>query len=427
MTIVGGALLLLFTGAMLALPFGILVWVLYFQPRREGRRWATLASELGLELEPWQSSHAMSIFAGKGPSIKQRMLGARGGVQIAVGVRIVVTGSGKNRSVTYYTYVEAYFRRSLGMDLRVSPTGKLGRLVRSVVGESDVQLGDERLDPYYDIRGREPDHVRALLTLPYVREPLAWCASERVPIALSDARVRCERRGKFFEPGLISRSLDTVVDVARRIASARAQVGPSGAERAMTAGWQAIAAQRGLDLVAGVLSGRIEGAHVEVRGQLGGGFQTTFTARFDRRLGVGLVLKRQGLFHGIRKLLGMQDIETGDAAFDARFVVQGRPPEVVRGLLTSEVRASLVALQEQSSSLLVEDDYVSAEVEWLVTDSGLARFRDGRHRAAGGRAARRRAARARALPPRVRGGSSRERVDRAREERGSAQYAGGGV
>lgn len=98
---------------------------------------------------------------------------------------------------------------------------------------------------------------------------------------------------------------------------------------------------------------------------------------FDRPLGLGLSLTRQNGFSRLGALIGMEDIETGDAAFDGRFVVKGRPEHVVRAVLKPEVRARLVQLQEQASELRVEDDRLRADVGWLVSepawlDAGIA-------------------------------------------------------
>jgi hypothetical protein len=83
---------------------------------------------------------------------------------------------------------------------------------------------------------------------------------------------------------------------------------------------------------------------------------------------MGLKLERQGALSGLGALLGMQDIRTGDATFDDRFVVKGMPEASVRAALTPFVRQTLIALQEQASLLVVEDNLLRAEVGWLVTE-----------------------------------------------------------
>ncbi len=69
----------------------LFAWSLYFRPKWEGERWARTAASLGLTLEPRTRAHDIGFF-GSGPTIKQQMIGERGGVPVRVGIRIVVTG-----------------------------------------------------------------------------------------------------------------------------------------------------------------------------------------------------------------------------------------------------------------------------------------------------------------------------------------------
>jgi hypothetical protein len=58
----------------------------------------------------------------------------------------------------------------------------------------------------------------------------------------------------------------------------------------------------------------------------------------------------EGLFTGIRKFFGAQDLEIGDAAFDARYLIQGSPPTWVRETLNPDVRRGLDTLFELGAS-----------------------------------------------------------------------------
>jgi len=165
--------------------------------------------------------------------------------------------------------------------------------------------------------------------------------------------------------------VDNAVELSRRLVSASDVLGPSHLERVIGEVWRAIAEARGLSLHVdrNMLSGRTEGVHLEVHAaQHGDVYRTTFLVRFDRALGIGLRLERQAGLSMLGALVGMQDIETGDAAFDKRFVVKGQPESAVRAALTPEVRARLVSLQAHASSLTVEDDHLRADVGWLVSE-----------------------------------------------------------
>ena len=54
---------------------------------------------------------------------------------------------------------------------------------------------------------------------------------------------------------------------------------------------------------------------------------------------------RKGLFSGLGKMLGMQDIEVGDAEFDEAFIVKGNEESRVRSLLSSPRIRQLVQAQ----------------------------------------------------------------------------------
>lgn len=358
------------SAALTVLPFALIFYLHFWQPRRWARAWVATAQALGLELEPYQAHHRINYFAGSGPSIKQRMLGRRGGLDIEVGVRIVVSGSGKNRSVHYYTYARAYFGRDLNMGLTVTPVGWLGRVVSDVAGQSDVQIGDQSLDRAYTIRGIDPPHVRALLTVPYVVDALQAATRSRFQPYVSDSELRFEEGSRVLDAPSLGFALDQAVDLARRVIAAHEQIGPSDTERAIEAALRDVASRRALayDARQRRLTGRVEGMHVEVDAQVRGQHRwTRFTTRFDRPLGVRLRLTRQGALSGIGKLLGMQDVEVGDPVFDARFVVKGAPEAAVRAVLGPEVCARLTTLSEQSAKLTVEDDHIEADVAYPMT------------------------------------------------------------
>ena len=70
--------------------------------------------------------------------------------------------------------------------------------------------------------------------------------------------------------------------------------------------------------------------------------------RFDTKLPGSVRIAPEGMFTGLRKLLGTQDISIGDPSFDKEFLIQGAPEKWVRKTLSSELRARLGALAEMS-------------------------------------------------------------------------------
>ncbi len=362
---------LCFFGGFAVLFGGLLAAAIYFSvhaARRSGRRWAEAAQRLGLTLV---GQPRRGLFTGSGPSIRQTMEGERAGLRVQVGMRIVSSGSGKNRQTHYYSYAKAFFPTSLELGLAVTPTSFLSRAWTALVGASDLQLGDARIDEPYRIAAADEAAARALLTVPYLAEALIHGAHGSFEPYVSDTELRFEMSGQCLDAGPLGGALDQAVDLARRVLAARAEIGPTGTEDLVDRAWRPIAEARGLsiDLPQTRMSGRVEGVHVEVDAQLRGQRRVTvFTARFDRSLGVGLKLTRQSSLHAVGKLFGMVDVETGDPAFDDRFVVKGQPADAVKALLTPAVREQLVLLQQQAELLEVEDDRLSAVIGWLIRD-----------------------------------------------------------
>jgi hypothetical protein len=71
--------------------------------------------------------------------------------------------------------------------------------------------------------------------------------------------------------------------------------------------------------------------------------------------GFRFTVYRKGFFSDIAKLMGMQDIEIGDAAFDNDFIVKGTDESQVRALLASDRVRRLIAAQP-AMYLTVKDD-----------------------------------------------------------------------
>ncbi len=372
-------LILLVLGAGFVAMLALIVVLTIYRGRQRGRDWAAAAGQLGLTLGP--ATHR-APFAGDRPTIHMPMRGARAGLPVEIGIKVVIRHGANNRRYReLWTYVRVSFPRSLDLGLAAHTTGFVGRAFQALAGQTDVQVGDPELDAAYEIKAADPGLVARLFQVPYLREALMWHA-HHAPMKpwVGDGQVYASVKRVVTDPGALATTLDNLVDLARRVLAARAQIGPSEGERAVQEQWRQVAERRGLALdVEGTrMSGRTEGVYVEVDAQLVKQQRwTVFTVRFDRPLGASLKMTRQSSLHSIGKLLGMQDIEVGDPAFDARFLIKGSPPDRVRALLTPEVRARLAELSDRASALEVHDDRLEARVGWLVAqaadvDSGLA-------------------------------------------------------
>jgi len=85
---------------------------------------------------------------------------------------------------------------------------------------------------------------------------------------------------------------------------------------------------------------------------------TTYTrmrAPYINKDGFRFTMRRKGLFGGMDRLAGMQDIETGDAGFDQAFVVQSNDESKVRALFANPTIRRLIE-EQPAMRLEVKDD-----------------------------------------------------------------------
>lgn len=132
--------------------------------------------------------------------------------------------------------------------------------------------------------------------------------------------------------------------------------------------WRQVAATLGLSVAVGsglsrpVLSGNIAGLPVKVDTytQRSGNSNTTYTRYrvYFPPLGIGMQLKRQGMFSAVTKLFGSQDEEVGDDTFDETFVVKTDDPAKLRSLLTPSVRSGLLQFTASYPHSTIKDNHI---------------------------------------------------------------------
>ena len=97
---------------------------------------------------------------------------------------------------------------------------------------------------------------------------------------------------------------------------------------------------------------------VDVYHEAVGSASVTYTrlrAPYVNQDGLRFHVSHKNLLSGMGKVFGMQDIEIGDPAFDAEFILQGTDPEEVKSLLADpELRERLLA--QPSLIVQVKDD-----------------------------------------------------------------------
>lgn len=143
----------------LVLCLAALFWMAWWGPRRDGRRWAETARQLGLHLEPFAPGRHRHGLRMTGPSVHQAMLGTRGGVAVRVWLEARLT---YRSNVAYSTHVGAEIPENLGLGLQAAPVGWLSRMFQAVTGQRDLRVGIEELDRRYDIRAMDEQGATVL-------------------------------------------------------------------------------------------------------------------------------------------------------------------------------------------------------------------------------------------------------------------------
>jgi hypothetical protein len=136
--------------------------------------------------------------------------------------------------------------------------------------------------------------------------------------------------------------------------------------------WAEAARQLGLEYQAGGLlqPGRIRGVHRGVRVAVdavrrGGGRNdrslTRYRVWFPVPLGLGLHVSREGLLSRLGKLMGLEDVRTGDDRFDAALMVRGADADAVRRFLTPDRRLRIELLVRTLGDVRIDDDGIAVE------------------------------------------------------------------
>jgi len=121
------------------------------------------------------------------------------------------------------------------------------------------------------------------------------------------------------------------------------------------------------------LAGTVEGIGVEVRSVAESSGKSSHQYTRYRvsypPLGIGLKMKASGGWQRLTRMLGAQDISTGDAGFDPAVTVKGDDEDAVRLLLTPARRMSVHRLIAEHRGTVVEDSGITWDSSGLETDA----------------------------------------------------------
>jgi hypothetical protein len=144
--------------------------------------------------------------------------------------------------------------------------------------------------------------------------------------------------------------------------------------------WSAAAAHLDLDFTRGALfrprklQGQLHGNSVEVStvtrhtGKVRK-VRTRYRVHYPRPLRLGLSVTESTMLSGVSVFLGAQDIDTGDAIFDRRFIVKGNNLYRVADFLNASRRREITDLFDELGGVRLDDDRIEWSSKSIASES----------------------------------------------------------
>jgi hypothetical protein len=246
----------------------------------------------------------------------------------------VMVGHGPERRTEVHGVIG--MRRSLGLGL------DLRRRARR--RDQGVPLGDPELERRLVATAAWPEGLVGTLDAGS-RAPLLAVVKAHPAIEITDDQVRVRMPRALHRPSDLAAVVEELEGLAAALESARAAIQAPVPLQAWIEPWADLADRFDLGLVPTLpaLRGRCGDHLVEIAPEWRGDrYFARICALFEPDEFTGLRLEPQRGPDGYHNV--GQDIQVGDAAFDAAFVVKGFDPEEIRARLTPAVREDLIAL-----------------------------------------------------------------------------------
>lgn len=258
----------------------------------------------------------------------------------------VMVGHGPQRQLVTWGVVDLL--RPLGLGITLRRRGLSERLFRR--GRApEVDFEDPELARALEVRGDDRARVRALFT-PEVRGALRLLMARWPDVVVTDHSVRVHLRQPESSERRLEALVDAMLALCEGLEEARRRIEPPPRLAPLAESWGPMRDRLGLDLepwlpaAAGSPDGRrlVLAPRREAHGYAA---ELRLYFRPHPETGIRVRTQLQAEDHWS---VG-QDIPTGDAAFDAAFVVKGWDPGRIRALLTEEARRSLSTLGAQGA------------------------------------------------------------------------------
>lgn len=254
----------------------------------------------------------------------------------------------------------ARFPRSLGLELEVRARGALG-------GGGGEPIVSEDFDHHFRVDALHADQAKALLE-GELDDAFRKALTRGLKVSLDDAELKVSLDGRLGHERAVE-SAHWLIETAQAIRQARAALPRPAMQERILEAFNALAQSLGgvveedelrLELEEGCLT-----AHVDrVQGK---DFRTALSIAFARPLTTDVRLRLESDLTRFERWRH-QDIELGDATFDAMFVVSGEPKDEISRLFSAEVRTSLLALEKKVDSLALTPTELDVTVDGALAE-----------------------------------------------------------
>lgn len=297
-------------------------------------------------------------------------------VRIAVGVRR--KGSGDHSRNEYFTYCATDFPGSLRLRLSIdSDHGFISRAFSA----NQMKIGNDGFDNNFRVNCYDQRVLQHLMLADFpsnvtqnLMGDLILAKNSIGIIEINDHKIYLERSGQVSDFQTLKNMLDTTAYLSQRFQVARRNLPLADWEKILLQNWQNLAKEQNLSVDSNnfTIQGNYKNFHIKAELRSGtNNWQTKIELKFPNNLMAGLKIFPDNAVHKALTWLGVQDIETGDKAFDNAFIVKAKNVAFAKYILTNDLRAQLVGLKNQASDLQISDEEISITIDSVLGDGKI--------------------------------------------------------
>lgn len=365
------AFLLVFAGAIWTLflfvivftvPITIIGGVLFFvlwRNRKNRVVWGNVANKLNFNM----------------PNPKRlEMFGTYKGCKLKTAIRVEYrnTNSDGGTRAKYFTYCTSEFSQPLRFLLSItSPKGYFS-------GSNQIQLGQPGFDKAFYLKGYDANVLQNLLLSDFPSDKtqnllgdLMWAKQYIGTIQITDKMVYLERSGQVGDENTLRQLIEITAHLADRFSAARRSFPLADWEKQLLQNWQKFTGENNLvfDSKSFTIQGNYKNFHVLVALETEKEkWQTEMKLKFPNNLMAGLKIMPDNSIHKALTWIGVQDIESGNKAFDDAFIVKSNIGAIVKGKLQPDFCTHLLQIKSRTSNILINDEEIFFTFDSVLGD-----------------------------------------------------------